>query len=557
VLPTLQFGKYTISGILGPGGVTETYLAHRPEEAEHLYALKLLRSDRVEPEQLAAAGRRFFRAGRQLIGLIRPGLCPILEVSDDPKLSYLVSEYVPGSDLKCLMDLGIGEARPNRPCLDPLLVSLIGAEVARILHTIHLSKPALAHLNLCPGNIVVGRDGEVKLLDTGIAASLRGFTLQPIERWQYVAPEILGKDLVFHSLSERGSIAADLYSLGALLYQMLMGRLQSDGDSIEALRKQKLQPEVESCHLSSQRVAVLRALLAPDPEDRPQSALAVVEWLTSEITTSTERQKLIAKGIATLEKGTPALSQEIPILAEAQPSSSPVSNRASEEGTRTLTPMSEIHVPRRKWKRFIGLAVAGVVVLLGIGLAWQKTHSVKVNRTAKTQPHNPEILPDFKRDVELIEEAPAKKIPRVAGHLVVDTVPPGAVVWVDGVKRGKTFTDLVIGEGGHRIVVIAPGHRIFREVLDTTHGVILRRTLVPIESPTKGEGFLSVECKSEGDYPILLDEEETGLLCPVKSIPVALGKHLVGIFLPVQRKTTTIDVIVSPGNEPTTARFNE
>jgi serine/threonine-protein kinase len=455
------------------------------------------------------------------------------------------------------MDLGTGEARPDRPGLDPLFVSLIGAEVARILHTIHLAKPSLAHLNLCPGNVVVGRTGEVKLLDTGIAASLRGFTLQPIERWYYVAPEVLGKDLVFRPLPEQGAIAADLYSLGSLMFQMLTGRLQSEADSIEALHAQKARPRFEEPHLPPNLVAALRALLSPDMDDRPQSALAVVDWLATEVPTQTRRQEYIAKGIAMLEKGSPVLSQEIPVLADAQPLDTTTSKSRCAETPQSLTQTPELRMSRRKRGLYLGLVVVALVGLLGLFVALQEKNPGIVHPIPKTQPANPEIVNNTKRSIEPTEEVERKRIPRVSGHLVVDTIPPGAVVWVDGKKRGKTFADLMIGEGGHRILVIAPGHKIFREVVDTTHGIIIRRTLVPIEPPTKGDGFLTVECKTKGDYPILLDEEETGLLCPAQSIPVASGKHLVGIFLPTERKSMNIEVIVASGNKETIARFNE
>ena len=148
-------------------------------------------------------------------------------------------------------------------------------------------------------------------------------------------------------------------------------------------------------------------------------------------------------------------------------------------------------------------------------------------------------------------------LPRVEGHLVVDTDPPGAMVWVDGVEKGKTFADIVLGEGGHRIVVIAPGHRMFREVVDSTAGVIIRRTLMPIEPPTKGDGLLSVECKTPGKFPILIDDEETGLLCPIKASPLSAGKHTIGIYLPASRKTTSVDVQVVPSAIPAVAKFVE
>jgi len=161
------------------------------------------------------------------------------------------------------------------------------------------------------------------------------------------------------------------------------------------------------------------------------------------------------------------------------------------------------------------------------------------------------------------EEPPAEEttlgesvLARVAGHLIVETVPPGATVWVDGAIKGKTFADIVVGEGGHRIVLIAPGHRMFRDVVDTSRGAIVRRTLVPIEPPTRGNGFIDVECLTSGEFPVLIDEEETGLLCPTK-MPISPGKHLVGIFVPAERRTVLVETTVASGPKPAVVKFSE
>jgi len=146
---------------------------------------------------------------------------------------------------------------------------------------------------------------------------------------------------------------------------------------------------------------------------------------------------------------------------------------------------------------------------------------------------------------------------RIAGHLIVETVPPGAMVWVDGMLQGKTFADIVVGEGGHRIVLVAAGHRMFRDVVDTGRGAIVRRTLAPIEPPTHGNGFIAVDCRTIGKLPILLDDEETGLLCPTKMLPTTAGKHLVGIFVPRERRTMSVETTVEIGSKPAVVTFSE
>jgi hypothetical protein len=145
----------------------------------------------------------------------------------------------------------------------------------------------------------------------------------------------------------------------------------------------------------------------------------------------------------------------------------------------------------------------------------------------------------------------------IAGHLIAETVPPGATVWVDGVVKGKTFADVVVGSGIHRIVLTAPGYRMFRDDVDTGRGAIIRRNMVPVPPPVRGNGFIRVECQTVGQYPILVDDEETGLLCPSLQVPAAVGKHMVGVFLPGTRRVLSVGVTVEMGGKPAIAKFTE
>ncbi len=143
-------------------------------------------------------------------------------------------------------------------------------------------------------------------------------------------------------------------------------------------------------------------------------------------------------------------------------------------------------------------------------------------------------------------QAPDPLLARVAGHLVVETVPPGAMVWVDGVFKGKTFADIVVGSGGHRVAVIAPGYRMFRDVFDTSNGIIIRRTLPEIAPPVRGTGLVEISCRTAGRFPILLDDEETGVLCPAR-LPTGSGKHTIGIFVPPEQRTVAVEVQATVG----------
>jgi hypothetical protein len=98
---------------------------------------------------------------------------------------------------------------------------------------------------------------------------------------------------------------------------------------------------------------------------------------------------------------------------------------------------------------------------------------------------------------------------------------------------------------------------MLREVVDTSHGAIIRRTLAEATAPSRGNGFVDVSCHTPDRYPVLLDDEETGKLCPVSMLPTTAGKHTVGIFVPLERRVLAVEAMVEAGAKPAHVRFGE
>ena len=570
-------GRYVIEGLLGPGGVTETYLAQLPDEPgeasggpRQLFALKLLRQDRVPEGVFPEAARRFAAAGRQLVGFHRPGLGKVVEVSDDPAATFIVTEHVAGHDLARMMEMGQAEV-PGRAGVDPALAGLLGAEIARLLYVGHAAKPSLFHLGLAPQNVTVTDEGEVVLLDAGIAAPLRGITEQSPERWWFVAPELVGKDVGAVALNERQGVAADLYSLGALLCFLVTGQPPAPSTP----------PEISG--VAAKLGAAIRSLLQPVPEDRPESAAVLVEWLSGGAESTRERQRLIAEGLRKAEteareaavaaarqagRGTPVPPATKVFFTLVPPSSqAPFLAGMSTEHGATGQPSGA----RGRSGLAKMLLAGGLVVAAGAGafslLAGQvgrPTSLAPVSGSGDEPKGQAEAagarLAGPPSDAErAASEMSARErvLSRIAGHLIAETVPPGATVWVDGVVKGRTFADVVVGPGIHRVVLTLPGHRMFRDEVDTGGGAIIRRNLVPVPPPARGSGFIRVECQTVGKYPILVDDEESGFLCPSLKLPVAIGKHTVGIFVPTVRRVVSVEITVEPGARPALAKFSE
>jgi hypothetical protein len=542
-------GKYVIDGLLGPGGVTETYLAHVEDGkgGGGMFALKLLRPDRVG-DGFSKVSERFLVAGRQLRDFHRPGFGRVVEVCDQPGLIFIVSEHVAGCDLGRLLETCQAEGKKG---VHPMLVGLIGSEMARLLNVAHSAKPVFPHLGLCPQNVIVAESGEVTLLDAGMAASVRALTEQPPERWALVAPELQSVDVGARPLTERAALAADLYSLGALMFHLITGHAPSVPAEIP-----------DRPGMTGKMAAALRTLLSVEPDDRPGDAAVLVEWLAGDVVQARQRQMLIAQGVHATEKGLRVSSPDLPAVVLA-----PNPLRVAIVPTNAPAAAKTAAPPRRGRTRLgLLLACAAAAGAGAVGsLCWSPSPPQSSARQAPPVPIHAKVEAPAAQPATAPRPKAAAPEPvtqagilaNVAGHLVVETVPPGAMLWVDGVLKGKTFADVVMGEGGHRIVVVAPGYRMFRDVVDTTNGAIIRKNLVEVAPPARGNGFLDVSCRTAGTFPVLIDDEESGVLCPATRVPTTAGKHTVGIFVPSERRTVVVETTVEAGSQPAVVAFSQ
>ena len=566
-------GRYVVEGLLGPGGVTETYLARLPDDAgasDRLFALKLLRRDRVPEPVFTEVARRFVAAGQRLREFQRPGFGKVVDVADQGEATFIVSEYLPGHDLERLLEMSRAEGQA-RPGVEPGLAGLVGAEVARLLQIAHAAKPSFAHLGLAPRNVMVSEEGEVVLLDAGIAAAIRPLTLQSPERGWFVAPELRHGDV--HGV--RAS-AADVYSLGALLHYLIAGRPPGDGGEGRvggaglrpaAPERGRVWEPSQGSHYDelpdvSPRVnAVLRALLAPRPEDRPEAAGAVVDRLSASADSVRQRQRRIAEGLhrAEAEARAAAARQRDSGTPSEIRIPRPADSMVADALTRAVPGLGRPRDRRRLWAAALfaamGIAVATVSFVVSTGDGPGSAPSASVAATG--EPSAAAATSLAQDDLPAPPPSRERVLAHLAGHLVAETVPPRATIWIDGVIRGQTFAVIEVGPGRHRVALTLPGHRTFRDVVDTGAGAIIRRNLEPVSPSRAGTGFVRVECQTMRKLPILLDDEETGFLCPELRLPAPAGKHMVGIYLPDSGKVVSVPITVEPGARAAVARFTE
>ncbi|MCB9600543.1 MAG: serine/threonine protein kinase [Sandaracinus sp.] len=254
-----------VVAVLAQGGSGRVELAFRAEGAfRRMYAVKRLREGLAED---ARVREHFLREAAITTRLRHPNVVSVLDVGADERGPYLVMDHVLGVSLRELRE-ALGE-----DTMPAQLVWQLGASVARALHAVHVladedGKPlGLVHRDVTPGNVMVGYDGIVRLVDFGLARASDERTASLLQGTSgYLAPE----QLRFEPVDGR----ADLFALGVILHELLHGRrLYGDADVRRAARRTLDEPlDALDASLDPAEEALLRALLAKVPSNRPADA---------------------------------------------------------------------------------------------------------------------------------------------------------------------------------------------------------------------------------------------------------------------------------------------
>lgn len=274
-------GRYRVQVQLGSGGVARVYKANQ-EPMDRQVAVKVVRPD-LDPQQREAFERRFLREAALAGRLSHPGVVTVHDYGRaDDGTCFIVMELLQGRSLRARMD---GRPMPQHE------VARIGAKLARGLR--HAHKKGLVHRDVKPGNIFLVQDDEgieqPKLLDFGLVKEDSQSTITDAGTFlgtpHYVSPEqAKGLDVVDHR--------ADLYSLGAVLWRMLAGRLLFEASNPMAIALKHLREPVPWIETIAPEVRVhadleqiIRRCLCKDADDRWDDAgdlaRALESWLAA------------------------------------------------------------------------------------------------------------------------------------------------------------------------------------------------------------------------------------------------------------------------------------
>jgi eukaryotic-like serine/threonine-protein kinase len=255
-------GRYRLERSLGHGGMATVHLA-RDEQLGRLVAVKRLSEGFTGDEVFR---ERFMREARMAAGLSHPNIVAVFDVGEDYGAPYIVMECVEGQTLADLM-ARTGPVEPDR-AVDLILQACAGLE--------HAHAAGLVHRDIKPQNLLVRDDDALKIADFGIARPVDGTQLTLagtiLGTAAYLAPE--------QALGERVTAAADIYSLGAVTYQLLTGRPPYEFTSLAELsvkQRERTPPPIDG--VSAELEATVLRCLRADPAERPPSAAALAREL--------------------------------------------------------------------------------------------------------------------------------------------------------------------------------------------------------------------------------------------------------------------------------------
>ena len=278
--PGDRLGPYEVVDLIGAGGMGEVYRS-RDTRLNRTVAIKVLSPSLGSDPEFRL---RFEREARLASALDDPHICTVFDVGHEHGVAFLVMQHVAGETLAALL---------NRGAL-PLDVALeYGIQIASALATAH--RASILHRDLKPSNIMVA-EGSVKILDFGLAKSMAAAAAGPSDETGAVdraddtlsrSGLVLGTAAYMSPEQVRGRTVdarSDVFSFGAVLYEIVTGRRAFAGDSTittalavvnsSPAPARQVRPEIPA-----DLDAIIRQCLEKDPADRFSSAVEVVEAL--------------------------------------------------------------------------------------------------------------------------------------------------------------------------------------------------------------------------------------------------------------------------------------
>lgn len=287
----MNYGRYKIIERLGEGSMGEVYLAHDPH-IDRQVALKVLHKDHIASKDIV---NRFIKEAKAIGRLSYPDIVNVYDVGQDHGTIYIAMEHLKGQPLN--------EAVRSRK-LDIESVLRIGRQVAAALDYAH--QKGIVHRDIKPSNLMLMDDNQVKLTDFGIARfedptlTLKTRSGDILGTPAYMSPE----QITSKGVDNR----SDLYSLGVILYELLVGRRPFVEKNIAALFKsisehKLIPPEKANPSIPANLSAVIVKAMEKDPNHRFQTGAELASALSSCLSSEKTGYRSVKRGLKYMRLG--------------------------------------------------------------------------------------------------------------------------------------------------------------------------------------------------------------------------------------------------------------
>ncbi len=265
-----QFGRYTLCRMIARGGMGEIYLAQLQGVAgfEKTCVIKKIRADLACDETFR---ERFLNEGRTLVALTHSNIVQIFDMGEVEDEYYLAMEYVDGADLRALMRCSKAGKMPVETAIAVAECVLRGMSYAHRAVDVSGQPLGIVHRDISPSNILISVEGDVKIIDFGIAKVKTVESCSGVVqgKFAYMSPE--------QARGEKLDARTDIFSLGIVLYEMLTGVRPFEGDSdLQSLERIKCSEPRKVNELrrdvDEELSKIVEKSLQKDREERYQSA---------------------------------------------------------------------------------------------------------------------------------------------------------------------------------------------------------------------------------------------------------------------------------------------
>ncbi|QWT17782.1 Stk1 family PASTA domain-containing Ser/Thr kinase [Collinsella sp. zg1085] len=262
-------GRYLLKERVGAGGMASVYRA-QDQTLDRTVAVKIMLPQYAGDATFAA---RFKQEAKAAAGLSSPYIVGVYDWGKDGDTYYIVMEYLRGTDLKS----GVR----SHGALDPQKVAQIGSQICSALSVAH--RHEIIHRDIKPQNIMVLADGNIKVMDFGIARAKNSHLTQDnnvLGTAHYVSPEqTRGQEL---------DVTSDIYSLGVVMYECVTGKVPFDGDdaisvALKQVNELPTPPSQVNPRVDIQLERIILKCMEKDPAKRFQSADELREVLNAYI----------------------------------------------------------------------------------------------------------------------------------------------------------------------------------------------------------------------------------------------------------------------------------